>query len=60
MKNLLKRLRNLWALSNFEVTENKLILTKNEVTNKLEVEQPKQAQIIKMNNPVKGFLKETN
>ncbi len=57
---ILQRLRNLWQLSNFKITEfdNKLVITKKE--DKLVVafeEKPKPAQIIKMRNNVEEILK---
>jgi hypothetical protein len=63
MKKLLKRLRNLWELSKFDIisiSDDKVVIGKNIVTNELEILPPKQAQIIKMNNPVKGFLQEND
>ncbi len=44
-----RRIKNLWGLSNFEITEfdNKLVITKQE--DKLVFARPKQAEIIKLN-----------
>lgn len=57
--SLAKRLRNLWLLSNFEITPNEkggvdVFITK---APGMEIkETPKMAQIIKMKNPVDSFL----
>ena len=54
--NIFTRLKNLWQLSNFKITEfdNKLVITKEK--DKLVVaypEKPKMAQIIRMRDPIK-------
>lgn len=59
-----RRIRNLWALSNFKITEfdNKLVITKKD--DKLIVElpevPPKMAQIIRKRDPIKEVLQEEN
>lgn len=62
---LLKRLRNLWLLSRFEITkfDNKLVITKQEeelfFARPKEPEPSKMAQIIRINrDPVKEILNE--
>lgn len=61
MPNIFKRLKNLWELSNFVITEfdNKSVITKE--NEKLVVtEKPRLAQIIKMSSPVEDFMKNAN
>lgn len=58
---LTQRLKNLWELSNFKITEfdNKLVITKKD-DGKLTVafpEKPKMAQIIRRTDPIKEALK---
>lgn len=57
-----RRVKNLWELSNFKITEfdNKLVVTKKD-DNKLVVafpETPRLAQVIKRTDPIKEFLTE--
>lgn len=59
--NLIKRIKNLWQLSNFEITEfdNKLVISKKE--DKLVVafeDKPKMAQIVRMKTSVEQFLED--
>jgi hypothetical protein len=58
MKNLIQRLKTLWRLSALDIsyTEN----GKKINIDFKEKEVPKQAQIIKMNDPIKGFLQNEN
>ncbi len=59
--NLVKRLRNLWALSELEVTKEngKLHIDyKGDQTVSVLTTTPRMAQIIKMHDPVADVLKE--
>lgn len=59
--NLLKRLHNIWLLSEMNVVKNIDLNGESyvsvEQTAELEIEKPKQAKIIKMSSPIKEFLK---
>jgi ribosomal protein S1 len=59
MKKLLKRIKTLWILSGWEVTTAEYP-TGHKITGIVQPQQPKQAQIIKMNDPIKGFLQNEN
>lgn len=59
---IFKRIKNLWELSRFQITEfdNKLVITKKE-DGKLVVafpEKTRQARIIKRSDPIASALKE--
>lgn len=56
--NLIKRLKNLWRLSEIELKRGEISLAQfhNIVDKVNKIEKPKMAQIIKRNNPVEDFL----
>ncbi len=57
--NLLKRLRNLYRLSEIELKKGEISLAQfNNIIDKLNENKPKMAQIIKMNNRVEEVLDE--
>lgn len=58
--NLLLRVKNLWQLSRFKITEfdNKLVISKDEETGELIVAKPKLAQVIKRKTAAEKFLED--
>lgn len=52
---ILKKLRNIWALGEIELTDKK----REQITN-LIIEKPHLAEIIKRKTPVEKFLENTN